>query len=98
MTPTSRSPSTTGAALTRASDRTSKIFGRSVPAGMVSGSGAITSDELGEPVDALAGAVGDDADRDAVLDHDHDAVRALGQQRQRLGRPWRSGDSVIGVS
>ena len=42
MTPTSRSPSTTGAALTRASESTSKILGRSVPAGMVSGSGAMT--------------------------------------------------------
>ena len=42
ITPTTRSPSTTGAALIRASDSTSKIFGRSVPAGTVSGSRAMT--------------------------------------------------------
>ena len=42
ITPTSRSPSTTGAALTRSPESTSKIFGRSVPAGTVSGSTVMT--------------------------------------------------------
>ena len=40
--------------------------------------------ELGEAVDVLAGAVGDHADRHAVLDHDDDAVRPLVQEGQRL--------------
>ncbi len=42
--------------------------------------------ELGEAVDARAVGLRHDADRAAALDDDDRAVRALGQQRQRLGR------------
>ena len=59
--------------------------------------GDMTSDELGEPVDALALAVGDHADRAAVLDHDDDAVRPLGQQRQRLAHGGRRAERDRGV-
>jgi hypothetical protein len=49
--------------------------------------------QLGEPVHPQAVGFGGDADRPPVLDHDHGAVRPLGQQAQRVARgvPWPEG-------
>jgi hypothetical protein len=53
--------------------------------------------ELGEPVDALALAIGDDTDRYTVVDDDHDPVRALRQQGQRLADGGRRAERDRGV-
>ena len=47
--------------------------------------------ELGEPVDVLARAVGDDADRDAVLDHDDDRRARAWSAAPAPRRRWTSG-------
>jgi hypothetical protein len=57
--------------------------------------------ELGEPVDAQAVGLGDHADGAALLHDDHCAVRALGQQAERLthraagGQPDRRVDDEV---
>ena len=45
--------------------------------------------ELGEAIDSLAVVLGEQPDRDPVVDHDHRAVGALVDQRQGIADRWR---------
>ena len=86
-TPTS-APSSSTATASGAVARVERVEGLArvgVVAETVTTAGCITCRDLGEPVDLGAVGLGDDADRAAVLDDDGGAVRALGDQRQRLG-------------
>ena len=53
---------------------------------------------LGEAVDPGGVGLADRAQRPAVLDHHDHAVGPLGQQGQRLARPWLCGVTVTAVS
>ena len=81
-----RPSSTTGASRCRPSCSSSNARSGSVPGGQREQLGGHHLAQLGEPVDAVAVGLGDHADRAAVLDHDHGAVRPLGQQAQRVAR------------